>query len=178
MEGSPHYIVDGYNVILGRGFGGDDVAAARLRFLDLLERYVRDRRVRVTVVWDGGRGTPAGGDRRVSKVRNLFSGARSADEKIVRMVEGMENPRSVTVVSDDRRHIRGVVRNLGAQVMSVAEFLRTVGYGRTGRAAERTKGGHRRTRGAEDEGRDKEGVDDLSVDQWLDLFTINRNKRR
>jgi predicted RNA-binding protein with PIN domain len=177
MEGSPYYIVDGYNVIFGGGFDGKDVRAARRMLLDHLEGYVRKKRVRITVVWDGGRqGSPDGGSR---LVRNLNAGCLSADEKIVRMVESMENPRSATVVSDDRRHIRGIVRNLGAQVLSVAEFLRVVGYAPSGRRRGKRYGpGQPSDAQSRDAAHDKEGADDMSVEQWLQLFTFDRNDRR
>jgi predicted RNA-binding protein with PIN domain len=177
MEGSPYYIVDGYNVVFGGGFDERDVRAARRRLLDHLEGYARKKRVRVTVVWDGGRqGSPEGGSR---LVRNLNAGPLSADEKIVRMVEGMENPRAATVVADDRRHIRGIVRNLGAQVLSVAEFLRVVGYAPADRGRRKRSGpGHPPGAESRDAARDKEGADDMSVEQWLQLFTFDRDDRR
>ena len=59
--GAPHYIIDGYNVILHGGYasgkGGKtegSVEDYRFHFLKALSAYVMKKRVRITVVWDGG----------------------------------------------------------------------------------------------------------------------------
>jgi hypothetical protein len=95
------------------------------------------------------------------------------------------------VVSDDRRHIVGVVRSLGAKSMGVDEFLGMVGF--SGKSATtRGPGASRRsTRGARASGNDsacpdaeasggarmptdtqaeKRPAGGLSVEEWLKLF--------
>ncbi|MFW6180320.1 MAG: NYN domain-containing protein [Spirochaetota bacterium] len=170
VRGAPAYIVDGYNVILSerRRFDTTDIERARERLLRCLAAYARERKVSVTVVWDGAQ---RGGARREAPggVRSIFtSRGTTADQKIVYMVERSANPRSITVVSDDRRHITGIARNLGAQVMPVGAFLRLTGCLPAGG---RRPAGARREQGSGREPEpDKSGADDLSVEEWLRLF--------
>jgi predicted RNA-binding protein with PIN domain len=179
-EGVPLYIVDGYNVIFsGRSLESSrGIEDSRIRFLTLLGNYGRRKKVEILVVWDGKGGPPGPGrGRRGSAetsplpVKSLQSGeGQSADEKIVRLVERNRKRKRITVVSNDRRHIVGVVKNLGAKTMSVQEFLTLVGLP-TGSAKE----GPPRARGSsgskpEDAGREKRAAADLSVDDWLTLF--------
>jgi hypothetical protein len=173
LKGAPAYIVDGYNVILNerRRFDTTDIERARERLLRCLAAYTRHRKVSVTVVWDGAqrdltRGEETGG------VRSIFTFRETtADQKIVRMVEQAANPRSITVVSDDRRHITGIARNLGARVMPVGAFLRLTGClpargRRAGVAAKEPRPEP-----------DKSGANDLSVEEWLRLFQADKGRR-
>ena len=177
-EGVPLYIVDGYNVIFsGRSLeSGRGIEDSRIKFLMLLGSYSRRKKVEILVVWDG-KGGPPGPGRRGSvetsplPVKSLQSGeGQSADEKIVRLVERNRKRKRITVVSNDRRHIIGVVKNLGAKTMSVQEFLTLVGL-----PPRSAKDGPPRARGSagskpEDAGREKRAAADLSVDDWLTLF--------
>lgn len=179
-RGAPHYIIDGYNVILHGGYssGKDNksegqVEDYRFHFLKALSAYVNKKCVRITVVWDGGtRGAHPRSETR-DGVQNIYTPqGMSADEQIVRMVEKQANPRGFTIVSDDRRHIITAVRSLGAQTMSVEQFLSLIGNGRrAGRRASRTL--ERR-----DDAREKKQANDLSVDDWLKLFQVRHTGNR
>jgi predicted RNA-binding protein with PIN domain len=72
------------------------------------------------VVFDGH------GDVEKSRVRKplrvVFSNDRSADDVIVAMVGRSRSPRGIVVVSDDRE-VRFRVKDRGASVMSVSQFL-------------------------------------------------------
>jgi predicted RNA-binding protein with PIN domain len=185
--GVPHYLIDGYNVILsgyaGRGRTGRreagprgevSVEDARFYFLRELSEYVRKKRVRMTVVWDGGsRGVRSRSETR-NGVQSIYTPAGlSADEQIVRMVERRENARELTVVSADRRHIIGVVRNLGAQTMAVSQFLELISP-KSGR--EKCQGARAPARGGIDETVEKKKANDLSVDEWMRLFSLHQNR--
>ena len=180
VKGSPHYIVDGYNVILhggyasgkGRGQGGH-IADYRHHFLKSLSQYAKKKSVRITVVWDGGSSTPHPRSETISGVQSIYTPpGLSADEHIVRMVERRSNPREVTVVSDDRRHIVTVVRNLGSQTMGVLQFVSLIGNGRKKKAAK----GHSYSR--EDASDEKKEAGDLSVEDWLELFQVRHTGNR
>jgi predicted RNA-binding protein with PIN domain len=164
-EGVPLYLVDGYNVIFGARFtgGSGDLEDSRGRFLRLLDSYGLRKKVEIVVVWDGkGPGT------RGRAVKNLSSSAgRSADERIVRLVELSRSRGRITVVSDDRRHIVGVVKHLGAKAMGVDEFLDLVGFSRSGGKKKAAKNPEKRPEDAQNEKRPAGG---LSVDDWLSLF--------
>ena len=163
-SGRPFYLVDGYNVIL-RWKG--NLEENRDHFLKLLDSYASKKKVAITVVWDGSGipGAGSGGRRRINTI--YATPFRSADDKIVRMVQRMKHRGRVTVVSDDRRHIVGIVKQLGAGSLSVEGFLDLIGFQGKGK-----KGG------SFGQGSEKEipPVDDLTVDQWLELFR-SREKR-
>jgi predicted RNA-binding protein with PIN domain len=186
-HGSPYYLVDGYNVILHSAFSApssrktrnteSSVDDRRYFLLEDLSAYVRKKRVRVTVVWDGG--ASSGHPKSVTRngVQSICTPpGMSADEQIVRMVEKRSNPREVTVISDDRRHIIGVVKNLGAQTMGVTQFLSLIGKKPGG------GGDVVRRRGNSVDGgitsSEKKDADDLSVEEWLHIFKIKNSGNR
>lgn len=179
-EGSPHYIIDGYNVILHGGYSSSQghrsdglVADSRYLFLRSLSNYVRKKRVRITVVWDGGSSTGYPRSETHDGVQSIYTPpGLSADEQIVRMVEKKPNPRAVTVVSNDRRHIVAVVRNLGSQTMGVEQFLSLIGNGR------KRGGGTGRKSEHSDASGEKKEANDLSVEDWLKLFQVRHTGNR
>ena len=179
-EGSPHYIIDGYNVILHGGYSSSQghrsdgsVADSRYLFLRSLSNYVRKKRVRITVVWDGGSSTGYPRSETHDGVQSIYTPpGLSADEQIVRMVEKKPNPRAVTVVSNDRRHIVAVVRNLGSQTMGVEQFLSLIGNGR------KRGGGTGRKSEHSDASGDKKEANDLSVEDWMKLFQVRHTGNR
>ena len=179
-EGVPLYIVDGYNVIFAGG-ASKAAAASRTpgsRFLLLLGSYGRRKKVEILVVWDGkggpqgpGRGRSGSAETPPLPVKSLQSGeGQSADEKIVRLVERNRKRKRITVVSNDRRHIVGVVKNLGAKTMSVQEFLTLVGLPPGSAKEGPPRAGGSAGSKLEDAGREKRAAADLSVDDWLTLF--------
>jgi predicted RNA-binding protein with PIN domain len=164
-EGVPLYLVDGYNVVFGARFKGGKINMedSRERFLRVLDSYSRKKKVEIVVVWDG-----KAPESRGSAVKNLSSSAgMSADERIVRFVERSASRARITVVSDDRRHIVGAVKHLGAKSLGVDDFLDLVGYSRGG--------GKKNVPGKpankdEDAQKEKRPAAGLSVDEWLNLF--------
>ncbi|MBN2323031.1 MAG: NYN domain-containing protein [Spirochaetes bacterium] len=159
--GIPLYIIDGYNVILHGSFSGNrDIVRQKEFFLRGLDSYAAKKRVQMTIVWDGK--PPPGSTRGGARVKNVYSGeGRSADDRIVAMVERSGHRKRMVVVSDDRKHIRHTVRALGARTMGVGEFLELIGYGHAKRRVKKNM--HR-------EETEKQVIDDLSVDEWLKIF--------
>ncbi len=167
-HGNPLYIIDGYNVILNGRFSSHikSIPDAQDFLLRLLDSYVARKMVEIIVVWDGKRSVH-NGLYSGTRVRSIYSNKfQSADEKIVRMVERMENRGRVTVVSDDRRHITGIVKNLGAKSMNVNEFLSLIRF-------VPLKGRGFRDEDYPDISEVKNRANDLSVDDWLRLFRLN-----
>jgi predicted RNA-binding protein with PIN domain len=139
------------------------VEDARERLLRVLDSYGRRKKVQIVVVWDG-KGPESGG----SAVQSLSSRAgASADERIVRLVERSGNRARITVVSDDKKHIVGAVKNLGAKTLGVDAFLDVVGYSRGG-GKKNVSGRPANT--YEDAQKEKRPAAGLSVDEWLSLF--------
>jgi predicted RNA-binding protein with PIN domain len=171
-NGFPHYIIDGYNVILHHSYAYrlEEIGASRERFVMLLGAYRMKRRVSMTVVWDGS-GSAFSRVEKEKGIRCIYTRPGiSADEKIVRMVEEAKG-RGVTVVSDDRRHITASVRNLGAQVMGVEQFLGLIG------GLKRKRRTLMNNRDAIETQADKPTADDLSVEEWLTLFKAKEQKQ-
>jgi hypothetical protein len=117
------YLLDGYN--LAHWLARDDdlrPEQLRARLLAALRPILPHDAREVVIYWDV-RG-PAPG---VLATENLpwcrMRFVSSADEAIVDEVYDAENPRNVTVVSRDRE-VAGRSRQLGARVLSPAEFMK------------------------------------------------------
>jgi predicted RNA-binding protein with PIN domain len=172
-EGRPHYIIDGYNVVLNRKeFNqGKNLEESRDYFSRVLDSYAACKKVELTVVWDGGK-TPCAEAKSAGRIRNIYSSeGQNADEKIIRLVQRARNKGRITVVTDDRRHIIGTVRHIGAQTMSVHAFLGMIGY-----RGRKSKSNFRREGRGSDFVKEKFSADDLSVDEWVRLFTAREKK--
>ncbi len=173
VEGRPHYIIDGYNVVFSRKefSQGRNLEESRAYLCRFLDSYAAGKKVEITVVWDGS-GTPGTGSKNAGRIRNIYSSAaQNADEKIIRLVQRAHNKGRITVVTDDRRHIIGTVRHIGAQTMNVNAFLGLIGY--WGR---KSKTNFRREGRGSDSVKEKVSADDLSVDEWMRLFTAREKK--
>ncbi|MGQ9616434.1 MAG: NYN domain-containing protein [Spirochaetota bacterium] len=176
-EGTPEYIIDGYNVILNRVYfpwkgskkaGFDSFEDRRRDFLRLLDSYAVRKKVSITVVWDAREYTGQVRGNSRSLIRSIYtSPGVSADERIIQMVERSKKVRRITVVSDDRRHIKEIVKNLGAKAMGVKDFLSLIGVYDV---VSRMGIGRDHKRIDEKEAADKSIADDLSIDEWLKLF--------
>jgi predicted RNA-binding protein with PIN domain len=171
-SGKPLYIVDGYNVILSRKFFTNkrSLEEAREYLTRLIDSYASRKMIEVIVVWDGDGGYRSGGQRG-SRVKNVYSSmGQSADSRIVKMVEKMPDRKRTIVVSDDRRHITGITVNLGARSLKVKEFLDLLGV--RAPSKRKTEGKYYGSLNSpmEDQGNEKKSADDLSVNQWLQLF--------
>ena len=162
--GRPLYIVDGYNVILSRkGFTDKrSLEEARSYLTRLIDSYASKKMIEAVVVWDGdGSHYPdrPGG----SRVKNIYTRtSQSADSRIVSMVERMPDRKRAIVVSDDRRHITGIAKNLGAKSINVNEFLNLLGVRMSSKINNK--------RDFYDHKNEKSRADDLSVNEWLKLF--------
>lgn len=107
-------LVDGNN-LLGRHGGSRDALVAELA------RLAREKRKRVTVVFDG---PPEPGRPKVQPLGDVtvvYAAPRSADDEILRRVREARDPRGVTVVTDDRA-LAGAVQAAGARVAGLEPF--------------------------------------------------------
>ncbi|HEX2415982.1 MAG TPA: NYN domain-containing protein [Thermoleophilaceae bacterium] len=120
------WLVDGMNVIGSRpdGWWRDRPGAMR-SLADELGELARSSGESVTVVFDGRpfELEPAGG---VTIEFARRRGRDAADDDIVQLVEGDEDPGSLTVVTSDGALSERVAR-AGARVLGAGEFRRRLG---------------------------------------------------
>jgi predicted RNA-binding protein with PIN domain len=120
------FIIDGNNVMGQTPGWHRDKPAARRRLLDQLARFIRAKKTRVAVVFDGAPdpGLPDGSSFRGVKVFYAHKGS-DADTRIERLVESSPDKRGLTVVTSDRR-LAHTVRARGANVLRSGEFRKLI----------------------------------------------------
>ncbi|MBM3998416.1 MAG: hypothetical protein FJ297_02545 [Planctomycetes bacterium] len=134
-------LIDGYNVlfqsdILGRGRGPGFLVRARQSLLrEIASRLTDDERREATVVFDA-RDAPPGG-REACEFRGitvLFArDHEDADALIEELIAGCHGPRSLTVVSSDRR-IRAAARRRRAASVDSETWLESIRMRKRGAA--------------------------------------------
>ena len=157
----PEIIIDGYNLLhkLFPSVSRTNLALHRNKTESLLNRYQKQRKSTITVVYDGG------GVRESSEGSSLSivytASSKSADNWIIDYVKSLNtNRKMVTIVSSDREVCRYGLA-FGAKCMSSEEFLAILSPGKRQRnpccpVAER---------------KFSEGfLDSNEVDQWKRLF--------
>jgi len=174
-RGRPLYIIDGYNVIFNKKYSyrGEDIEKAREILIRAVKSYAAEKKIEARIVWDGGVFL-AGQRGDFLPVKNIYSGTKeSADEKIIRMVEKIDNRKRVIVVSNDRKHILGIIKSLGAKSINVEDFLLLIKVDKK-RKRNKLSSIHGREQKDEDILREKEAAGDLSVEEWLKIFKKGR----
>ena len=117
-----HYIVDGHNLIghsrTIRLTDPDDEA----QLTDALHRWVlRNKRARITVVFDGGvYGHPLRLDR--PNVRTVFARSpQDADTRLIALIQAIAEPQAFRIVTSDRM-VAAAAKAHGVQVIDSAQF--------------------------------------------------------
>jgi len=160
-------IIDGYNVIHAderlKRTAARNLQQAREHLIAMLERYLSDRKLQVTVVFDG-RGRLADMESVIpGRLQVVYSSSPgTADELIVSTLEESDNPRAFIVVTSDRTDIGRTARAMGAEVIASEEFL------------ERLRGGPRAPKVGKPE---KPAADDADTEYWLKKFSRGKRKR-
>ncbi len=127
---SLHFILDGYNLLMRSGrfsrvLDSEEICVARQKLIQLItrERPQGSARNRVTIIFDGKadvigdwRGTPHQG------IRIIFTEGESADDRILKLIEGEKEPGQTVIVTDDRE-LSYRARQLRAKTLPVKEFL-------------------------------------------------------
>lgn len=116
-----YYLIDGYNVIRQMSFlSGKTLRGEREGLIRFIKEKKPQGKNRVAIVFDGQKGVSSPPQQN-SEIKVIFTKNISADEKIKKMVE-KGDAKQMVVVSDDKE-IKFCVRNLGAKVLSVKEFI-------------------------------------------------------
>ena len=116
------YLIDGNNVMGQRVGWHRDKPAARRLLLEQLARFVKLKKVRVSVVFDGApeSGFPDGSSFQGVKVFYSKQGS-DADSRIIEFVEGERNRKNMTVITSDGK-LASRVRVCGVRVTRSGEF--------------------------------------------------------
>jgi predicted RNA-binding protein with PIN domain len=126
-------IIDGYNLLHAAGwaqsrYAAGELEACRTRLLKFLaERLSSDEAVRTTVVFDA-RHPPVAAPRFLSHglLRVLFASPHGdADRMIEELLENSASPRTITLISSDRR-LQVAARNEKATSISSQDFLESL----------------------------------------------------
>lgn len=123
------YVIDGYNITnhpaFSRSLPPGNRGDHRIALLDLIRinKLTGSNKNRVVVVFDGhpdqnSEGLGAG---RLG-IEVIFSRQKTADERIMKIVQESSNPKVLVVVSDDKE-IRYFAKANRAKVMGVEEFV-------------------------------------------------------
>ncbi len=128
---SQKLIIDGYNVIYTdeklRRTACRDLQRAREGLVDRLERYLRGRRLQITLVFDGRGGITEAEALVAGKLQVVYSaGSQTADEVIVNTLQNSGNPAAYIVVTSDMADIGNTARGLGCEVIGSKRFLERI----------------------------------------------------
>ena len=124
-EGPERLIVDGMNVIGSRPTGWwRDRDGAKRRLIATLQDFADATSASVTVVLDGRPLTdmPEGSHDGVRVLYAPKRGRDAADDRIVELVEGDDEPETIVVVTSDAA-LRRRVQRWGAEVLGSSTFL-------------------------------------------------------
>ena len=116
------YLVDGNNLAHALGLSHDGLAD-RQACARMIAEFCRSKGARATIVFDGPAGSGPVAPAASARAQVLFSGGRSADETILRLVEESSAPRDFTVVTSDKS-LGDKARHRGASVERTHEFAR------------------------------------------------------
>ncbi len=115
------YIIDGNNLI-GKikelqNLQNKDKQAAREKLAFLTERYFQNKRVKVSLHFDGYQNTPI----RMNSAKIIYSENKTADEKIKSEISSSKNTRNVTLITSDN-NLREFARVCSCSVILSEEF--------------------------------------------------------
>ncbi len=119
-----YYYIDGYNFIFSLIESNESIQILRQKTIHLLQKKFALLNLSGTVVFDGShkRGEESGLSYPSPLIVAYSPKGQSADEYIVEKIELASQPKTITVVTNDRGLIQHV-RSLGAKVQSNSEFI-------------------------------------------------------
>ncbi len=122
-----YYYIDGYNFIFSLIESNETIQTLRQRVIHLLQKKFAQLKLSGTVVFDGShkRGEESGLSYPSPLIVAYSPKGQSADEYIIEKIESAANPKTMTVVTNDRGLIRHV-RSMGAKVQSNSEFIHSL----------------------------------------------------
>lgn len=115
------FIIDGNNLI-GKiktlvPFKEKEKQILQNKLTYMIDRHFANKKVDIFLYFDGF----AGEKINVSKIKIVFSGGSTADEKIKKQIESEKNKRTLVIVSSDNE-IRNFAKVCGCEILSSEEF--------------------------------------------------------
>lgn len=154
-----HIIVDGYNFILrtGKIDPADDEALwkAREKLIHQLIAFRGNKKLQITIVFDGQDVKLLGKTPRPSGIQVLFSRApQKADPLILKLIDQSQRRKSITLVTSDR-FLASSARGKGSQTLSVEDFQVKIG---------------KRTATLDYKNKYEQTMSQTELEEWLRLF--------
>lgn len=119
------YLIDGNNLIHKikdlSVLQNKDRQSAREKLAHRLDSYFTNKKVNVTLFYDGFAGVPVN----TSKIKIVYSENSSADDKIRSSIEKAKNPKNIIVVTSDGE-IRKIARACSCELITSSEFDRVI----------------------------------------------------
>ena len=116
-----HYIIDGNNLI-GKikrlsDLQNKDKQNAREQLVFILQNYFTEKKVKVSLHFDGFENTRLN----ISNGKIIYSGSKTADEKIKIQISTSKNRKEIIVISSDNG-IRNYAKVCGCSLLTSEEF--------------------------------------------------------
>jgi len=151
-----HYILDGHNILhqdpgVKRTLSSDPSHAIN-GLISRSHRFIAGKSNKCTICFDGH--PPGDINTNIKNIQVTFSYNRDADSLIKSLIARSNNPKNIVVISDDTE-IQRFARVHSCGIISTSQFL------------------NQRRFGPEQDSIDKPDTDDLSIQEWLQLFKNN-----
>lgn len=120
-----HYIIDGYNVLKQIAYlSGKKLRRGREELIKHIEIYRPQGSIKnkVTIVFDGSPDVVPIKQRKSLVAEVIFTRGKTADERILKMIERSSNPKRMIVVTDDKELQFGA-KALNANAVAVKDFI-------------------------------------------------------
>jgi predicted RNA-binding protein with PIN domain len=132
-----HYLIDGYNVIFSLIDSKESLQTLRQKVILTLQKQFAKRGIVGTLVFDGThRRDEESGLSYSSPLTIAYAPkGQSADDYIIERIEAAQNPKQITVITNDRGLTRHA-KSHGAKVEANEVFIQWLGKKRKGRKKE------------------------------------------
>jgi predicted RNA-binding protein with PIN domain len=124
-------LVDGYNVIYAdtelKRYAQKDLNRSRAELIERLKIYLKNKAVRMTVVFDGQGGMTDVEMILPAKLQVMYSPfGQTADELIMKSLRTASNPKEYIIITSDVMDIGRAASALGAKVTPSVDFLQLI----------------------------------------------------
>lgn len=98
-----------------------DKQHSREKLAFMIDNYFRDKKVKVTIHFDGFKNLPI----KLNKAKIVYSDNKSADDKIKKQIELANNRKNLVVITSDN-NLQDYARVCSCSIIKSEEFARTI----------------------------------------------------